>query len=624
MNIRFGRISILILCVVFLFLSCDDKAEHPIEETTTIMTLEEEARESFKTIGEVEAVILIDSSNFFTKSRATGMTLIDLSEDEEGITSVFHLVSFSSLEKDFEQFTSECPKSYLDLQGALPWKSEYEGKVLIRSHYFEVSSKPAHREAYFIDGYDEDLAMFIVREINVSPDYSYSIDEEIEIKTGLPKKYDWRSQSLKESNHYVEDNETDFGLLSPSISKSWKYVEADGNPVKGTDSDARYIVEIDRTSASEFMKQKLFTSNSDRLRIGNFIYEGADKENKVYLELSKYPERYKHEWQIRCYWYEDGSWNYTGNIQTDSDFVPIWYKTISISEYPVLEERLSPLGNITVLYQVYKGDYPYYFSDDNRLEFAVEFDTIHQNLNKVSKNPQGKIINKVKSTWFGLLRQSTVGYAYLYLYNDESTRICVLTEEPNSSRWYTSYTYLPLVKVGDSIKINGLDLDHPGFFDEEAGKYFSYSNWNGEKYWSEYDGDVDFEKTLSQLGDLESIQYFVGETGQTAPFITTFFKSDESYISMLGTYSSFDEEALSSFYTSIFHTKYFTRNLTPYDIDLESNNVYVELDIFFKNDGSISSVQVRKMTDKENAKANGREYAVTYILPHSFLIKDSE
>ena len=623
MNIRFGRISILILCVVFLFLSCDDKAEHPIEETTTIMTLEEEARESFKTIGEVEAVILIDSSNFFTKSRATGMTLINLSGDEEGITSVFHLVSFSSLEKDFEQFTSECPKSYLDLQGALPWKSEYEGKVLIRSHYFEVSSKPAHREAYFIDGYDEDLAMFIVREINVSPDYSYSIDAEIEIKTGLPKKYDWKSQTLNNSKQYVIDNETDFGLLSPSISKSWKYVEADGNPVKGTDSDARYIVEIDRTSASEFMKQKLFTSSSDRLRIGNFICIDADKDNKAYLELSKYPEGYKHEWEIRCYWYEDGSWNYTGYIQTDSDFVPIWYKMISISDYPVLEERLSPLGNISAFYQAYKGDFPYYLSNGNILEFAIEFDTIHQNLNKVSKNPRGKITSKGKSALFGLLRRSTVGYAYLYLYNDESTRICLLTEEPNSSRWYTSYTYLPLDKVGDSIKINGQDLDHPCFFDEEAGKYFSY-NWVGEKYWSEYDGTVNFEKTLAQLGSLESIQYFVGETGQSKPFITTFFKSDGSYISMLGTYSSFDEEALSSFYISIFHTKYFTRNLTPYDIDLESNNVYVELDIFFKKDGSISSVQVRKMTDKENAKANGREYAVTYTLPHSFLIKDSE
>ena len=614
----------LFLIFVFLFCSCDNNVEQLKEGITPVITAEKEAVDSFSKIGEVKTVISIDPALLFPSSRSAVVSLDSLPEDQDGITSIFHLVTFGSLEKNFEKYAKECPKTYLELPNTFSWETDYSGKVLIRSCYFESSTKPAYREAYFIDGYEEDLGVFIVREIKLSPDYSYSIDAEIEINTGIPKKYDWKSQTIKKSKQYVIDNEIDFGLLSPSISRSWKYVEADGNPVKVTHSDARYIVEIDRTSASEFMKQKLFTSSSDRLRIGNFICIDADKDNKAYLELSKYPEGYKHEWEIRCYWYEDGSWNYTGNIQTDSDFVPIWYKMISISEYPVLEERLSPLGNITVLYQVYKGDYPYYFSDDNRLEFAVEFDTIHQNLNKVSKNPQGKIINKVKSTWFGLLRQSIVGYAYLYLYNDESTRICVLTEEPNSSRWYTSYTYLPLVKVGDSIKINGLDLDHPGFFDEEAGKYFSYSNWNGEKYWSEYDGDVDFKKTLSQLGDLESIQYFVGETGQTAPFITTFFKSDESYISMLGTYSSFDEEALSSFYTSIFHTKYFTRNLTPYDIDLESNNVYVELDIFFKNDGSISSVQVRKMTDKENAKAKGREYAVTYILPHSFLIKDSE
>lgn len=623
MNIRFGRISILILCVVFLFLSCDDKAEHPIEETTTIMTLEEEARESFKTIGEVEAVILIDSSNFFTKSRATGMTLIDLSGDEEGITSVFHLVSFSSLEKDFEQFTSECPKSYLDLQGALPWKSEYEGKVLIRSHYFEVSSKPAYREAYFIDGYDEDLAMFIVREINVSPDYSYSIDAEIEIKTGLPKKYDWRSQSLKESNHYVEDNETDFGPISGSISKAWKYVDVNGNLVEANHSAARYIVEFDKASASEYMKHKLFTSNSDRLRMGNFIYEGADKENKVYLSINKYPDGYIHDWSIMCYWYEQGLWYYTGSIQTDEDFIPIWYKEVSINSFPVLEERLIPLGTITVLYQAYKGDSPYLF-EDGTSQFVLEYSSVHPNLNSVARNSNGYLIGKQKAIISGLVRNNTVGCAYVYLNKDERTRICIQVQEPDSNQWYNSYSYLSLEKVGESIRVNGQDLDNPGYYDEDAGKYFSYSNWNGEKYWSEYDGDVDFEKTLSQLGDLESIQYFVGETGQSKPFITTFFKSDGSYISMLGTYSSFDEEALSSFYTSIFHTKYFTRNLTPYDIDLESNNVYVELDIFFKNDGSISEVQVRKMTDKENAKTKGREYAVTYILPHSFLIKDSE
>ena len=297
---------------------------------------------------------------------------------------------------------------------------------------------------------------------------------------------------------------------------------------------------------------------------------------------------------------------------------------ISISDYPVLKERLSPLGNITVLYQVYKGDSPYYFSNDNRLEFAIEFDTIHQNLNKVSKNPQGKIINKVKSTWFGLLRQSIVGYAYLYLYKDESTSILVLTEEPNSSRWYTSYTYLPLDKVGDSIRINGKDLDHPGFFDEEAGKYFSYSNWDGEKYWSEYDGTVNFEKTLAQLGSLESIQFFVGKTGQSKPFITTFSDSDGRYISMLATYSSFDMDALSVFAPVVFHLKYFTRGLSAYDINLDSDKTFAEFDMFFKEDGTLSGVQITKMTDKEKAKANGKDYAITYKLASTVLVEDSE
>lgn len=623
MNIRFGRISILILCVVFLFLSCDDKMEQPKEETTTIMTPDKEARESFNAIGEVESVVLIDSSNFFTKSRATGMTLIDLSEDEEGITSVFHLVSFSSLEKDFEQFTSECPKSYLDLQGALPWKSEYEGKVLIRSHYFEESSKPAHRETYFMDGYDEDLAMFIVREINVSPDYSYSIDAEIEIKTGLPKKYDWRSQSVKESNHYVEDNETDFGPISGSISKSWKYVDVDGNLVEAKHSAARYIVEVDKASASEYMKQKLFTSNSDRLRIGNFIYEGADKENKAYLSINKYPDGYNHDWSIMCYWYEEGLLSYTGSIQTDEDFIPIWYKEVSINSFPVLEERLIPLGTITVLYQAYKGDSPYLF-EDGISQFVLEYSSVHPNLNRVARNSNGYLIGKQKAIQSGLVRNNTVGCAYVALYKDERTRICLQVQEKDSSQWYNSYSYLSLEKVGESIRVNSQDLDHTGYYDEDVGKYFYYSNWNGEKYWSEYNGNVNFEMTLSQLGDLESIQYFVGETGQTKPFITTFTDSNRSYISMLCTYSSFNEEALSPFSPAIFKCNYFTQGIKAYDIDLDSEKVYAELDIFFEEDGSLLDVQIRIIRDKENAKVNGKNYTTTYKLSHSFLIEDTE
>lgn len=614
----------LFLIFVFLFCSCDNNVEQLKEGITPVITAEKEAVDSFSKIGEVKTVISIDPALLFPSSRSAVVSFDSLPEDQDGITSIFHLVTFGSLEKNFEKYAKECPKTYLELPNTFSRETDYSGRVLIRSCYFESSTKPAYREAYFIDGYEEDLGVFIVREIKLSPDYSYSIDAEIEINTGIPKKYDWKSQTIKNSKQYVIDNETDFGLLSPSISRSWKYVEADGNPVKGTHSDARYIVEIDRTSASEFMKQKLFTSLSDRLRIGNFICIDADKDNKAYLELSKYPEGYKHEWEIRCYWYEDGSWNYTGYIQTDSDFVPIWYKTISISDYPVLEERLSPLGNIAVLYQAYKGDSPYYLSNGNRLEFAIEFDTIHQNLNKVSKNPQGKITSKGKSALFGLLRQSTVGYAYLYLYNDESTRICILTEEPNSSRWYTSYTYLPLDKVGDSIKINGLDLDHPVFFDEEAGKYFSYSNWDGEKYWSEYDGTVNFKKTLAQLGSLESIQFFVGETGQSKPFITTFYNSGGSYISMLGTYSSFDMDALSVFAPVVFQRNYFTRGLSAYDINLDSDKTFAEFDMFFKEDGTLLDVQIRIMTDKEKAKANGKDYAITYKLASTVLVEDSE
>ena len=197
-------------------------------------------------------------------------------------------------------------------------------------------------------------------------------------------------------------------------------------------------------------------------------------------------------------------------------------------------------------------------------------------------------------------------------------------QEKDSSQWYNSYSYLSLEKVGESIRVNGQDLDHLGYYDEDVGKYFSYSNWNGEKYWSEYDGDVDFEKTLSQLGDLESIQYFVGETGQSKPFITAFSDSDRSYISMLGTYSSFDTDALSVFAPVLFKRKEFTRDLSAYDINLDSDKTFAEFDMFFEEDGTLIDVQIRIMTDKEKAKANGKNYAITYKLASTVLVEDSE
>lgn len=435
--------------------------------------------------------------------------------------------------------------------------------------------------------------------------------------------YDWTSQSTTEPNRYVEEKDTEFGYLTGNISKAWKYVDEDGNLVEDTASAARYIVEVNKDKVGDYINQKLFSSDSDDLIIGDFIYKGADKENKAYLELNRYPERYRYVWYSRCYWFEDGAWSHTGTIQSESDLIPILYKEISLDDNPTLKERLASLGNISVLYQSYKDGSPYCFAD-GKTDFIVEFSSTHANLNQVSQNDKGRLTDKVGTIYSIGLRKDTVGFAFIYLYSDNRTNICIVTEDSGSDKWYTSYTYLPLEKVGDSIRINGQDIDCPGFYDEEAEKYFSYSNWNGEKYWSEYNGNVNFEMTLSQLGDLESIQYFVGKTGQTKPFITTFTDSNGSYISMLGTYSSFNEDALSPFSPTLFQRNYFTQGIKAYDIDLDSDKIYVELDIFFKEDGTLSDVQIRIMTDKDNAKVYRKNYATTYKLSHSFLIEDAE
>ena len=93
---------------------------------------------------------------------------------------------------------------------------------------------------------------------------------------------------------------------------------------------------------------------------------------------------------------------------------------------------------------------------------------------------------------------------------------------------------------------------------------------------------------------------------------------------MLATYSSFDMDALSVFAPVVFHLKYFTRGLSAYDINLDSDKTFAEFDMFFKEDGTLLDVQIRIMTDKEKAKANGKDYAITYKLASTVLVVDSE
>ena len=171
----------LFLIFVFLFCSCDNNVEQLKEVITPVITAEKEAVDSFSKIGEVKTVISIDPALLFPSSRSAVVSSDSLPEDQDGVTSIFHLVTFGSLEKNFEKYAKECPKTYLELPNTFSWETDCSGRVLIRSRYFESSTKPAYREAYFIDGCEE--GVFIVREIKLSPDYSYSIDAEIEINT---------------------------------------------------------------------------------------------------------------------------------------------------------------------------------------------------------------------------------------------------------------------------------------------------------------------------------------------------------------------------------------------------------------------------------------------------------
>ena len=94
----------LFIIFVFLFCSCDNNIEQLKEGITPVITAEKEAVDSFSKIGEVKTVISIDPALLFPSSRSAVVSSDILPEDQDGVTSIFHLVTFDSLEKNFEKY----------------------------------------------------------------------------------------------------------------------------------------------------------------------------------------------------------------------------------------------------------------------------------------------------------------------------------------------------------------------------------------------------------------------------------------------------------------------------------------------------------------------------------------
>ena len=259
-----------------------------------------------------------------------------------------------------------------------------------------------------------------------------------------------------EKNRFVQDSSVDFSPLfdgNPEI-LAWKYVTQDRDTITKDHSIATYIVEVDKASANQFFSSAVGTLNSKALIINNFTYSKTNKKNKAYLEISQYPEGYKHMWSIICYWYDGTAWNYTREIQADEGFKLILYRDMTAIRIENFFAEAKKIGSsITTIYQCYRGNDPALISDHYH-EYIVEYNSISANLRSIVSSMDHYMPGVITSNAV-TLRDDTL--AYIILREDvngkEPLSACILTKSDDGKGYYTTYTYLPLIIEGDKLKI---------------------------------------------------------------------------------------------------------------------------------------------------------------------------
>ena len=608
------RKVLVLLLALFLVMvvSCD--SEEGIVDIPSAQ--QAEAEKAINQIGNPVSVVHLSSSSILGSKDIEESTL-SFGEDEAEVESHYYLASFSSLNETLKSHLSTIEKSLLSKPANLSIPNGAgDYKFLLRFCYFEGSSDPAFRELYYLDP-ESDLTgdTLTVCKIAFSPDFRYDIDNQLDILTGEPKKYEWKTSNVTAADHFVVDD-TDLSSFTDGINGQWLLVDPSGNPSTRQHVDATYILEVQKEKAAFFYEYRIGSFASDHLRIRNFTYENEDKDNMAYFIVEQYPENYRHDWSIRCYWYEDGRWNYSREVQTDGDLIPISYVDKTDELLPSFFEEVKSIGTVSRIFQAYKGDEVY--DANGSEEFIVEFSDVHENLEQAIQNPKGKPIS-TKTSIAGELKDDTVAYCDLFHRNsDNSLRACIIIADS-----YTSYTYLSLGLVEGRLTINSQLLDH---YDSESGKYIDISNYDGSIYFCEYDGDYDLEGTLARLGTVVKTVNYTGGTGQDKPYVQSFYDGAGTYVSVAAQFSSFDEDMIDYYAIETRpQNPYFTHGYQAYDLDYEDSGLFfAELDIFFKGNGELSSVQVRKITDLDALETGSENilagtYATTYKMLPSFL-----
>lgn len=619
-------LSLLIFAMALILSSCSGEistSTHSVETKDSYEKMKTESKNSMSMFGTVKSIVELD----FSMSRGPDVT--NINDEENDLISTYHIVYYDSISDSISAILNSVPKEEFHIPGI---KNKIDSSanyaVLFRSFYFKGKDKatPAYRKVYLMDRESIDKHNNVMMQlITCSPDFVYDIDNQLEISTGEPAKYDWESGNTEDADHFVIDDVTSFGSIDSLIEKKWILVDSAGEPVKRRHSDASYVLKLTKQNAFSFFPFDKYESgsfSSEGLRIKNHIYSEADIHNYAFLVVDRYPENYRFVWEIKCYWYSEGKWHYSNFFQTEEDMIPIVYVDVTESKNLSFYTEAKAIGTITRIYQAYKGTAPYL--EYSKLEsFVVEYSKAHDNLRTVIENDRGKALSGGYSN-AGRLQDSTVAYANI-LHNVDTNELSAAIMVVDS---YTSYIYLTLEMFGEELAIENKLLSSLDsiYYETKTGKFRDKSRYDGSLYYSEYEHADELVATLKQLGTITDVIYFTGKTGQTKPHKNIFPDSPSYYVAIAAQFSSFNQDYLESNSTSTRpQNPYFTVHSKSflYDFDYQKpGTVTAELDVFFNEDGSVSEVQVRKVTNPE--AMDTRNYATTYVMNDSFILTSED
>lgn len=490
-------LSILVLAIALILSSCSADVSAPTPEVKdSYGEMKAESRESMSLFGTVQSVVELDVSS---SKGAKGSDVININADENDLISTYHIVYYDSISDSILSILNTVPKEEFHIPG-IKNKIDSSGKyaVVFRSFYFKGKDKatPAYRKVYLLDrGSIDKHNNVLMQLITCSPDFVYDIDNQLEISTGVPAKYNWETGTEEDADRFVIDKVTSFGPNDNYIEEKYVLVNSSGENVANEYSDATYVLIVTKENALSFFpfdEHEAGCFTSDGLRIRNHVYSGDNIQNYAFLVVERYPENFRFVWEIMCYWYSEGKWHYSIGFQTEEDMIPVWYKDVTTDRKDSFFPEANAIGTITRIYQAYKGTVPY-LENSNLESYVVEYSSAHENLRAAIENDRGKNLSGGYSI-AGRLKDSTVAYANI-LRNVEVDELsaCIMVVDS-----YTSYIYLDIKMYGEDLAINGVFLSclDSIYYEKETGTYRDISYYDGSLYYSEYDLADELVETL--------------------------------------------------------------------------------------------------------------------------------